>query len=57
MVISSNAFFQHVVYVDLDVPPNLMCEHLVHQPLIHGAHVLEFERHYFVVEGTLACDQ
>ena len=57
MVISSNAFFQHVVYVDLDVPPNLMCEHLVHQPLIHGAHVLEFERHYFVAEGTLACDQ
>ena len=53
MVILLNAFYQHVIYVDLNVPPNLMCEHLVHQLLIRGTCVLEFERHYFVEGWTM----
>ena len=57
MVILPNAFYQHVVYVDLNIPPNLMCEHLVYQPLIRGLCVLESKRHYFVTKGTLAGDE
>ena len=41
----------------MNIPLNLMCEHLVHQPLIRGAWVLEFEWHYFVAEETLADDE
>ena len=53
MVVFLLAFYEHVVHVDLNVPPNLMCDHLVHQPLIHGTRILEFEWSYFVVEETL----
>ena len=57
MVILLNAFYQHVVHVDLNVSSNLMCEHLVHHPLIRGSCVLESERHYVVVKETLAGDE
>ena len=57
MVVFLLAFYQYIVYVDLNVPPNLMCKHLVHQPLIRGAHVLESEWHYFVADKTLASDE
>ena len=57
IVIPPNAFYQHVVNVDLNVSPNLMCEHLVHQPLIRGPCVFEFEWHNFVAEETLAGDE
>ena len=30
MVVFLLAFYQHIVYVNLNVPPNLMCEHLQH---------------------------
>ena len=53
MVVLLNTFYQHVIYVDLNVPPNLMCEHLVHQLLIRGTCILEFERHYFVAGWTM----
>ena len=57
MVILSNTFYQHVVYINLNVPPNLMCKHLIHQPLICGPRILESKRHYFVAEKTLAGDE
>ena len=57
MVILLNSFYQHVVHVDLNVSSNLMCEHLVHHPLIRGSCVLESERHYFVAKETLAGDE
>ena len=30
MVILQNALYQHVIHVDLNVPPDLSCEHFVH---------------------------
>ena len=57
MIILLNAFYQHVIYIDLNIPPNLMYKHLVHQPLIRGTRVLKSERHYFVAEETLAGDE
>ena len=57
MVILLSAFYQHVIHVDLKVHPNLMCKHLVHQPLIRGACVLKSEQHYFVAEKTQAGDE
>ena len=57
MVVFPSTFHQHVVYVDLDVPPNLMCKHFVYQPLICRVYVLETERHHFVAEEALAGDE
>ena len=57
MVILPNAFYQHIIYVDLNIPLNLMCKHLVHQPLICGVCVLESEWHHFVAKKTLAGDE
>ena len=57
MVVLLYAFYQHVVQVNLHIPLNLMCEHFVHQPLIHGTRVLKSERHDFVVEETLVGDK
>ena len=53
MVVLPSAFYQHVVIVDLDIPSYLMCEHLIHEPLICHAYVLEAKRHHFVVEEAL----
>ena len=54
MIVLPSAFYQHVVHVDLDIPPNLMYKNLVHEPLICRAHVLKAERHYFVAKEALA---
>ena len=43
MVIPPSAFYQHVIDVDLNIPLNLVCEHLVHEPLICRTCVLEAE--------------
>ena len=57
MVVFLLAFYQHIIYVDLNVPPNLMCEHLVHQPLIRNTRILESKLHHFVTEKPLAGDE
>ena len=57
MVVFLLAFYQNVLHVELNVSPNLMYEHLVHQPLIHSAHILESEWHYFVAKETLTGDE
>ena len=57
MVILPNAFYQHVVHIDLNVSPDLMREHLVHQPLIYGSRILDSKWHYFVAEETLVSDE
>ena len=57
MVVLPSAFYQHVVTVDLDISSNLMCKHLIHEPLIRCACVLEAKQHYFVIEEALAGDE
>ena len=57
MVILRSAFYQHFVDVDLDIPPDLVCEHLVHEPLIRRACVLKAEWHHFVAEEALASNE
>lgn len=51
------AFYQHVIHINLHIPPNLMCEHFIHQSLVCGSHVLKSERHQFVAEESLAGDK
>ena len=57
MVVLLYAFYQHVVYVNLHIPSNLVCEHSVHQPLVRGSCVLKSEWHYFVAEKSLASNK
>ena len=54
MIILPSAFYQHVINVDLDIPSNLVCKHLVHEPLICCARVLKAELHHFIAEEALA---
>ena len=54
MVILPSNFYQHVVNVDLDTPPDLVREHLIHKPLIHRARILLAKWHYFMTEEALA---
>ena len=53
MVLFPSALYQLVIDVDLNIPPNLVCKHFVHEPLIRRAYVLEAERHHFVTEDAL----
>ena len=57
MVVFSYAFYQHVIYINLHIPPNPVCKHLVHQSLVRRPSVFEFEWHYLVVEESLACNK
>ena len=52
MVVFPYAFHQHVVYINLHIPPNLVGKHLVHQSLIRRPCVFESEWHYFVAEKS-----
>ena len=54
MIVLLQALYQHVVYVNLHIPPNLMCEHFVHHSLICGTCVLEPELHHILAEEILA---
>ena len=54
MVLLPSTLHQHVVNVDLNIPPNLVREHFVHEPLICHACILEAKRHHFVTEEALA---
>ena len=57
MVVLPTAFYQHVVDVDLNIPPDLVREHLLHEPLIRRAYVLKAEQHHFVTEEALASNK
>ena len=57
MVILPSAFYQHVIDVDLNIPLNLVCEHLVHEPLICRTCILKAEWHHFVAEEALASNK
>ena len=57
MMIFSLTFYQYIVHIDLDIPPNLMCKHLVYEPLIRCSCVLEAEWHHFVTEKALVDDE
>ena len=54
MIALSSALYQHVVDIDLDISPNLLCKHLVHEPLTCCAYVFEAEWHYFIAKEALA---
>ena len=54
MIFLPLAFYQHVVYIDLDIPPNLLREHFVHESLVRCACVLQAEGHHLVTEEALA---
>ena len=57
MVVLPTAFYQHVVNVDLNILPDLVHEHLVHEPLICRARIFEAKWHYFIAEEALASNE
>ena len=42
------AFYEHIIYIDFHIPHYVLVEHLIHQSLIGGTCILQFERHEFV---------
>ena len=57
MTVLPSNFYQHVVNVYLDISSNLMCEHLVYEPLVRCTHIFEAEWHHFIAEDALASDE
>jgi len=51
------ALDEHVVHIYLYIPPNLLTEHLVYQPLVCGSCVLQAEWHDPVIIEPLASDK
>ena len=54
MIFLPSALYQHVIHIDLDIPPNLLREHFVHESLIRCACGLQTEGHHLVTEEALA---
>ena len=54
MTFLPSALYQHVVNIDPDISPNLLCEYLVHEPLICCTRVFEAKWHHFIAEEALA---
>ena len=54
MIFLLSSFYQHVVNVDLDIPPNLLCKHFVHKPFgtscLHSSGRMD----HFITEEALA---
>ena len=57
MIVFPSALYQHVINVDLDISPNLLCEHLVYEPLICRACIFEAKWHYSIMEEALASNE
>ena len=57
MIVLLSAFYQHVVNLNLDIPSDLMCKHLVYEPLKHCACVFKAEWHHFEAKEALAGDK
>ena len=53
MVVLPSTFYQHVIYVNLDVSSDLMHKHFIHETLIRCACILKTERHHLIVEEAL----
>ena len=54
MIFLPLAFYQHVVNIVLDIPPNLLRKHFVHKPLVCRARIFQAEWYYFITEKALA---
>ena len=51
------ALNEHVVHIDLYVPPNLLAKHPIYQSLVCGPRILQTERHNPVAIVSLAGDE
>jgi disulfide bond formation protein DsbB len=50
-------FYQHVINVYFYISPDLVVEHLVHQPLVSCPYVLQSEWHDFITKKPFAGDE
>ena len=57
MILLFLALDKHVIHIHFHVPPNLLAEHLVYQPLVCGSCVLQTEGHNPVAIEPLAGDE
>ena len=52
-----DAFYQHVVNIDLHILAYLVSKDFVYQSLVGGSDVLQAERHHFVAVQASVCDE
>ena len=57
MIFLPLTFYQHVVNIELDISPNLLCEHLVHEPLVRRACIFKAKLHYLIAKEALASNE
>ena len=54
MIFPFQTLYQHIIYIDFQIPSNLWTKHMVNQPLISWPRVFQTEGHYLVAKQTLA---
>ena len=57
MTILLHAFHNHIVYVYLDVPPDMLDKHFIHKSLVCHPCVLQSKWHDLVTKEPLAHDK
>lgn len=53
MLVGHHTFDQPAIYVRLHIPPKLIFEHLIHQPLISGTSIFQAKRYDLIAIGPL----
>ena len=51
------ALYQHIIFINFHISPNLWMKHMVHQPLISYPRVLQPKGHHLVTKQALTGDK
>ena len=51
------ALYQHIIYINFHIPPNLWTKHMVYQLLISCPRILQPEGHHLVTKQALTGDK
>lgn len=57
VLLNLKAFLQHVVYIHLNVPPDLAFKHLIDESLINGPRILQFKGNDLVIVESSVGDE
>ena len=49
--------YQHIIYINFHIPPNLWTEYMVHQLLISCPYILQPKGHHLVTKQALIGDE
>ena len=57
MLLFVQALYQHIIYINFHISPNLWTKHMIHQPLISYPRILQPKGQHLVTKQTLASNE